>query len=159
MTYSQLRTTSSGLWIPDSGDGVTIVTIQSKAPLLTEQHVEEWKKSMKNDLDAIKNEINEDLKKLTEVMKHEIGASIRKMAVENLQQSKNDFERQKKEITTHFEGIKKQMKEDLKSNVEMLKEVKDRDLQKTVAYFKAEIERLKRSLLPKTFNEECYKYT
>ena len=159
MTYSQLRTTSSGLWIPDSGDGVTIVTIQSKAPLLTEQHVEEWKKSMKNDFDGIKNEINEDLKKLTEEMKHEIGASIRKMAVENLQQSKNDFERQKKEMKTHFEEIKKQMKEDLKSNVEMLKEVKDRDLQKTVAYFKAEIERLKRSLLPKTFNEECYKYT
>ena len=74
---------------------------------------------------------------------------------------KKNLERQKKEIKTHFEGIKIQMKQDLqKSNEELLKVCKERDqLKKTVAFFKAENERLKiiNSTLPKTFNEERYK--
>ena len=134
---------------------MTIGTIALKAPMLTEQHVEKWKKSMKNDFDGMKNEIKEDLKKLAEEdfrgMKNEIGASFKKMVDENLEKMKNDFEEMKKEI-----------REDMKrSNEEVLKRVNERDQHlKTIAYFKAENERLKmlKSTLPKkTFNEECYK--
>ena len=136
-----------------------------KGSLFTEKHAEEWKKSMKNDFDGMKSEMKEDLKKLTEEMKNEIGASFKKMAEENLEEMKNDFARQKKEMKTHFEEMEKQIRKDLflmkKSNEEVLKRVNERDQHlKTIAYFKAENERLKmiKSSLPKkTFNEECYK--
>ena len=125
---------------------MTIGTIALKAPMLTEQHVEKWKKSMKNDFDGMKNEIKEDLKKLAEEdfrgMKNEIGASFKKMVDENLEKMKNDFEEMKKEI-----------REDMKrSNEEVLKRVNERD-----QHLKA-IERLKsiKSTLPKKpLNEEC----
>ena len=155
--------------IPESDNAMTIGTIAFKAPLLTEKHAEEWKESMKNDFDGMKNEIKEDLKKLAEEdfegMKNEIGACFKKMAEENLEEMKNDFARQKKEMKTHFEEMEKQIRKDLflmkKSNEEVLKRVNERDQHlKTIAYFKAENERLKmlKSSLPKkTFNEECYK--
>ena len=131
---------------------MTIGTIALKAPLLTQKHAEEWKESMKNDFDGMKNEIKEDLKKLAEEdfeeMKNEIGASFKKMADVNLEKMKNDFEEMKKEI-----------REDMKrSNEEVLKRVNERDQHmKTIAYFKAENERLKmiKPSLPKTYNEEC----
>ena len=67
---------------------MTIGTIALKAPMLTEQHVEKWKKSMKNDFDGMKNEIKEDLKKLAEEdfkgMKNEIGASLKMKFKKNM---------------------------------------------------------------------------
>ena len=137
-----------------------------KGSLVTEQHAQELKKSIKNDFDGMKNEMKEALRKLTEEdfegMKNEIGASFKKMAEENLEKMKNDFARQKNEMKTHFDKMEKQIREDMKrSNEKVLERVNERDQHlKTIAYFKAENERLKtiKSTLPeKTFNEECYK--
>ena len=125
-------------WIPDSGHGITIAATM-KGSLFTEKHAEEWKKSMKNDFDGMKNEMKEYFKKLTEEdfeeMKNQIQedlngtkveiGGLKKMAEENLEKIRDDFERQKKEMMTHFEELKNQMKEDLtKSNEEVLKGVK-----------------------------------
>ena len=117
-----------------------------KGSLFTEKHAEEWKKSMMNDFDGMKNEIKDDLKKLAEEnseemknqiqedlngMKGEVGG-LKKMVEENLEKIKNDFECQKKEMMTHFElqaremenvcekfeDMKNQMKEDLKKSKE-----------------------------------------
>jgi len=156
--------TDNRLVIPDSGDGVTIGTIQWKAPLLTENHVEEWKKAWKNDFQGIRNEI-EDLKSTVEDikgMKNEIKEDLKKKMADVKSEMKKDFERQTKEIKTHFQEMKKQIGADMKrSNEEVLKRVNERDQHlKTIAFFKAESERLKmiKSSLPeKTFNEERYK--
>ena len=94
---------------------------------LTEEDFEDMKNQVQDDLQKIilmeenfAEENFDGMKRLNQI-KGEIG-DMKKIAEENLEKMKNDFERQKKEMKTHLEDMMNQMKGDLKkSNEEVLK--------------------------------------